>query len=330
VRRREFISLLGGAAAAAWPLAARAQQGDRVRRIGVLSGVAESDLEGEARIASLRQALQELGWTEGQNIRIDYRWAGGDANRARTYAAELVQLAPDAIVANSSTVVAALKAATGTIPIIFVGLSQPLELGLVASLAHPGGNITGFTQFEPSMSGKWLEIIKEATPHLRRVMIILNSATPSSGGYWRAAEAVSPVLGLQLSSAWVNSTFDMERAISDFAQERNGSIVVPPSILAVTNRELIVALANRQRLPAIYPYRVFAAEGGLMSYGIDTIDPWRRAGSYVNRILKGEQPADLPVQQPTKFELVINLKTAKAIGLDVPPMLLGRADEVIE
>ncbi len=329
MRRREFITLMGGAATA-WPLAARAQQVDRVRRIGVLTGFSENDREAQRRVTAFLGGLRELGWTDGRNVRIDYRWGAGDASRIRAYAAEVVHIAPDVILVNSSSVLRPLQQETSRIPIVFVQVSDPVVSGFVASLAHPGGNTTGFTPAEASMGGKFLEILKEVAPGTNVAAIILSSTSSAGVAMWRAAEAVAPALGVQLIMSQVRDGTEIERAVQDFAQQPNSGLVVQADPVTNVHRKLIISLALQYRLPAVYNYRYFVAEGGLISYGIDPADPYRRAASYVHRILMGEKPADMPVQQPTKFELVINLKTAQTIGLTVPPMLLGRADEVIE
>jgi putative tryptophan/tyrosine transport system substrate-binding protein len=315
MRRREFVSLLVSAAAA-WPLAARAQQGERMRRIGVLMNLAADDLQGQARVAALLQGLQMLGWTDGRNIRIDYRWGGGDADRIRGYAAELVALEPDVIFTFGGATTGPMQQVTRTVPIVFAGIIDPVGSGLVASLARPGGNVTGFLGLEYGMSAKWLELLKEIAPLVTRVAVMRDSAQASGIGQLGSIQAVAPSFGVELRPVALSDAGEIERAISAFAREPNGG--------------LIVTLAARHRLPAVYSGRDFVASGGLISYGPDRIDPSRRAASYVDRILKGEKPADLPVQAPTKYELVINLKTAKALGLDVPPSLLARADEVIE
>jgi putative tryptophan/tyrosine transport system substrate-binding protein len=330
MRRREFIMLLGSAAAA-WPFAARAQQPDRMRRIGFLQGLAESDPEAQARTEAFRQGLDTLGWTEGRNIRIDYRFAGGDSTRVQAYTTELVNSAPELIVAHSSPVIAALKQATRTIPIIFAIVNDPLSQGFVVSLAHPGGNITGFAFVELPMVGKWLEMLKEMAPGVRRVALIFNPQTaPYYPIYLRELGAVPATLAAELAAAPVRDEAEVEAAISALAREPAGGLIAAADPFTVAHRALIMRLAQHHRLPAVYSLRQLVAEGGLMSYGPDSVDIVRRSASYVDRILKGEKPADLPVQQPTKFELAINLKTAKALGLDVPPMLLARADEVIE
>jgi putative ABC transport system substrate-binding protein len=330
MQRREFITLLGGAAFA-WPRAARAQQADRMRRVGVLDSRAADDLEGRARLAVFLQGLQELGWIEGRNLRIDYRFAAADADRTRTYAAELVALAPDVILSQASASIAALLQRTRTVPIVFVNIIDPVGAGYVARLARPGGNATGFTLFEYSLSGKWLELLKEVAPNLTRIAILRDSATATGIGQFAAIEAMAPPsFGVELSPIDVRDAGEIERGVAAFAGESNGGLIVTASSGAVVNRELIIMLAARHRLPAVYPFRFYVSNGGLISYGPDTTDQFRRAAGYVDRILKGEKPADLPVQAPTKYELAINLKTAKALGLTVPPLLLAGADQVIE
>jgi putative tryptophan/tyrosine transport system substrate-binding protein len=328
MRRRDFISFVGGAAAA-WPLAARAQQSDRVRRIGVLMAYAEDNPDGKPRLAAFAKGLQELGWIDGRNIRIEYRWSAGDAERTRKYAAELVALSPDVILAGNTSTVGPLQQATHTVPIVFAGVVDPVGAGFVNSLARPGGNITGFTQFEYGMSGKWLELLKEVAPGVARAAV-LRDVTIAGTGEFAAIQAVAPPLGVEVSPLSSRDAGEIERGIADFARSPNGGLVVATGATAVGHRELITKLAARLRLPAIYPYRFFVTVGGLMSYGPDRVDPFRRAAAYVDRILKGEKPADLPVQAPTKYELVVNLKAAKAVGLTIPPSLLARADEVIE
>ena len=330
LKRREFITLLGGAATA-WPFGLRAQQFNHMRRIGFLQAAwAESDPETQARIAAFRQGLEALGWTEGRNIRIDYRFAGG-AVRAQAYATELVNAAPDLIVAIGSPAVAALKAATRSTPIVFALVNDPVSQDFVASLARPGGNITGFSFIELPMVGKWLEVLKEMAPGVGRVALIFNPQTaPYYSVYLREFGAVPAALAAELAAAPVRDEGEIEAAIATLAREPGGGLVVAADVFTSAHRALIMRLAQHHRLPAVYAYRQFVAEGGLMSYGPDPIDITRRSASYVDRILKGATPADLPVQQPTKFELAINLKTAKALGLDIPPMLLARADEVIE
>jgi len=328
VKRREFITLLGGAAT--WPLAARAQQGEQVRRIGVLMPLAADDPEGQSRVAAFAQGLQQSGWTIGRNVRIDTRWAAGDAERIRKYAAELAALAPDVILAGAGAVVPSLLQATRTAPIVFTQTPDPVGAGFVNSLARPGGNVTGFTTFEYGISAKWLELLKEIAPRVTRAAVIRDAAIASGTGQWGALQSVAPSVGVEVSPLNLRDASETERAVTAFARSSNGGLIVAASTLAVVHRDLIVTLAARHKLPAVYSGRFFVTAGGLTSYGPDSIDPHRRAALYVDRILKGEKPADLPVQAPTKYELVINLKTARALGLDVPPSLLARADEVIE
>jgi putative ABC transport system substrate-binding protein len=328
MRRREFFTFV--VSAAAWPLAVRAQQPDRMRRIGVLMALASGDPVAQAQLTAFQKELNRLGWTEGRNIRIDYRWAAAVPDRMRTYAAELVQMTPDVIVANSPPVLAAVQQQTHTIPIVFVQIVDPVLSGFIQSLAKPGGNVTGPTEYEFVMGGKWLELLKEIAPAISRVAVILMPEHVTNAGLFRAIEASAPSLGVQLTRAAVREAAEVERAIDEFARESNGGLVVLPSPIAYLHRELIIALAVQHRLPALYPFRSFSVTGGLMSYGINPPDQFRQAAGYVDRILKGEKPGDLPVQAPNKFELVINLKTAKALGLTVPPQLLSRADEVIE
>jgi putative tryptophan/tyrosine transport system substrate-binding protein len=328
MRRRDFISLLGSAAA--WPLAARAQQAERVRRIGVLTPFAADDAEGHARLTAFAQGLQQLGWTVGQNIRIDYRWGDDKADTMRKYAAELVALAPEVILANSSPAVSSLLQATRTIPIVFAVVADPVGAGFVESLARPGGNATGFTVFEYSIAGKWLELLKEIAPHVTRAAVLRDSAIAAGPGQLGAIQAVASSLGIELRPVDVRDAGEIERSLTVFAQGSNGGLIVTGSPAAAAHRELIVALAARHRMPAVYNARLYGAVGGLICYGPDLLDQFRRAAAYVDRILKGEKPADLPVQAPTKYGLLINLKTAKALGLTVPDSLLARADEVIE
>jgi len=328
MKRREFIAMLGGAAAV--PLAARAQQAERVRRIGVLMNLAADDPESRARNAAFLQGLHQLGWSDGRNLRIDYRWAAGDADRYRTYAAELIALAPDVILAAGGNTVQPLQQATRTVPIVFVQVIDPVGRGLVASLARPGRNATGFTSFEYGLSGKWLELLKQIAPRVTRAAVLRNPTTPAGAGQLGAIQAVAPSFGVELSQVDTRDAGEIERAVATFARGSNGSLIVVVDAFAAVHRELIITLAARHRLPAVYPYHYYVTSGGLISYGPDNIDQYRRAAGYVDRILKGEKPADLPVQAPTKYELVINLKTAKALGLAVPPELLARADEVIE
>jgi ABC-type uncharacterized transport system substrate-binding protein len=329
VRRREFIGLVGGAAAA-WPLAARAQQSERVRRIGVLQAIDESDPEGQRRKAAFVRGLQKLGWTEGANLVIDYRWGGSNSERIRLYTAELVGLKPDVIWTSGALALLPLKRATRTIPIIFTLVYDPVGSGFVASLAQPGGNITGFTLGEFSMGGKMLEVLKEVAPQVSRVAVILNLDQPPHVAMWRTIEAMAPSFGVRLAATDVQSSAEIERAIEVFAREPNGGLVVLPGPVAIVHRELVIALAARHRLPAVYGFRYFITSGGLVSYGVDSVDQSRQAAAYVDRILKGAKPSDLPVQQPTTFELAINLKTAKALGLTIPVSFQQRADEVIE
>jgi putative ABC transport system substrate-binding protein len=327
VKRRAFITMLGGAAAS-WPLAARAQQPERLQRIGFLTSVSESDAQ--IRLAAFLQGLRDLGWTEGRNIRIDYRFGDGYSTRVAQIAREVIELQPDVILSQGSAAVAALRQHTLSIPIVFVQVSDPVAAGFVTNLAHPNGNVTGFTSFEFSISEKWLQLIKESVPSVTRMVVVFDPATPNWTPYLRAIEAAAPSMGLQLTPAGVRDSAEIENAINAFARVPNGGIVVLPNPVTTELREQVIALAARHRLPAIYPYRYFAASGGLMSYGIDLPDIWRRAATYVDRILKGVKPTELPVQQPTKYELIINLKTAKALGLTIPPGVLAIADEVIE
>ena len=330
MKRREFILALGGAAA--WPLAARAQQPERMRRIGVLAGTtAESNSEAQAVPAVFRQALQQLGWTEGRNIRYEYRLrSSGNVDLARRNAAELVALNPDVILVGGATNVEALQRATRTIPIVFAGLTDPVGAGFVESLARPGGNTTGFTSFEYGLSAKWVELLKEVAPRVKRVGVLREQGSSVGIGLWAAMQGAAPSLGIELRPIGAREASDVERGIAAFAREPNGGLIATVGRISIAYRELISALAARYQLPAVYPYRYFVTSGGLLSYGPDFDDQYRRAAGYVDRILKGEKPADLPVQAATKYELVINLKTAKALGIEVPPMLLARADEVIE
>jgi putative ABC transport system substrate-binding protein len=329
MKRREFISLLGGAAAA-WPLAARAQQGERMRRIGVLLTLTAGDAESLARNAAFLQGLQELGWTDGRNLRIETRRAQGDADEIRRHAAELVALAPDVILAGGTANVGPLLQATRTVPIVFVNVADPVGAGFVNSLARPGGNATGFIQFEYSLSGKWVELLKQIAPDVTRAAVIRDPAITAGIGQFAVIQAVAPSLGVEVSPVNVRDAGEIERAVAAFARSPNGGLIVTGSALSVVHRDLIVTLAARHKLPAVYFQRRFVTGGGLISYGADVVDHYRRAAGYIDRILKGEKPADLPVQAPVKYQLVINLKTAKAIGLEVPPTLLARADEIIE
>jgi len=328
MNRRQMIAALGGAAA--WPLAAHAQQAERMRRIGVLLPATADDPEFQARVAAFVQGLQQLGWTEGRNVRIDIRWGAGDAERIRRYAAELVALAPDVILAAGGATVGPLFQATRTVPIVFTLTPDPVGAGFVDSLARPGGNVTGFTNFEFGIGVKWLELLKEIAPRVTRAAVLRDPTIPAGIGEFGAIQAVAPSVGIELRPIDVREAGEIERAVTAFARSSNNGLIVSSNALASVHRNLIVTLAARHRLPAVYPFRFFVTIGGLASYGPDTIDPHHRAAGYVDRILKGENPADLPVQAPTKYELVINLKTAKALGLDVPPTLLARADEVIE
>ena len=330
MNRREFITLLGGAAA--WPVAAHAQQPERVRLIAALMDTAESNPEGQARVAAFRQGLQQHGWTERGNIRLELRWGGGDVERTHAYAAELVALKPDVIFAYAVAQLAPLARETRTIPIVFCGASAPVADGFVASFAHPGGNITGFTQYESSMVGKWLGALKEIAPAITRVALVVNPETSVQHGtfYLREFEAAAATFRVEPITTFVHGAADIEAAVAALGQAPNGALIVAPETFTTTNRELLIALAERYRVPAIYGLRQFPASGGLMSYGPDTIDTVARAAGYVDRILHGENPAELPIQAPTKFEFVVNAKTAKALGIEVPPTLLARADEVIE
>jgi putative ABC transport system substrate-binding protein len=329
MRRRDFIVRLGGTAAT-WPLAARAQQTRQMRRIAVLMVLGADDPEGQARVAAFAQGLQQLGWSVGQNVQIDYRWASVDAEELRKYAAELVALKPDVILAHSSSAVAQLLQATRTVPIVFTNVADPVGAGYVDGLARPGGNATGFTVFEYAMGGKWLELLKEIAPHVTRAAVVRDSAIAAGPAEFGAIQAVAPSLGVELRPVDIRDAGEMERAITMFAGSPNGGLIVTGSAAATIHRRLIVALAARHQLPAVYYTRYFVTGGGLISYGPDYVDQYRLAAAYVDRILKGEKPADLPVQTPTKFQTVINLKTARAQGLTVPPALLARADEVIE
>src|ERR1700736_3782805 len=328
MKRREFISLLGGAVAT-WPLAARAQQPDRMRRIGVLMNLSEDDPEAQRLVATFREGLAQLGWTEGRNLRIDYRWSAGDIERIRRYAAELVALAPDVILAYGGSVVGPLQQVTRTVPIVFVEVIDPVGAGFVTSLARPGGNATGFSLFEFGISGKWLELLKLIAPRLTRAVVIRDPSSPGGGGQLGAIQAVAPSFGVEVSPVGLRDAGEIERAVT-VARESNAGLIVTVSPLPTGHRDPIVSLAARYRVPTVYPLRYFVVSGGLISYGPDRLEPYRRAPGYVDRILKGEKPADLPVQAPTKYELVINMKTAKALGLDLPAQLLARADEVIE
>jgi putative ABC transport system substrate-binding protein len=329
VIRRDFVTLLG-AVAAAWPLATRAQQGEQMRRIGVLMSFAADHPESQPRLAAFQQGLQQLGWIDGRNVRIDHYWGGADANRIRKYAAELVALAPDVILANGSVVVAPLLQTTRAVPIVFVYVPDPVGAGFVDSLARPGGNATGFIQSEYGMSAKWLELLKEIAPGMTRAAVIRDPAITAGIGQFGAIKAVAPSVGVEVTPVNVRDAGDIERAVTAFARSSNGGLIVTGSALAQVHGDLIITLAARHKLPAVYFERFFITGGGLISYGPNFVDQFRRAASYVDRILKGEKPADLPVQAPTKYELAINVKTAKALGIEVPTTLLARADEVIE
>jgi len=328
VTRREFITLLGGAALAG-PVAARAQQ-ERVRRIGILMSGAESDPQQRAQHAAFVTALNELGWREDRNVKIDTLWGSGEAGRLETDAKTLVAHAPDLLLASGGVTMQALLQATRTIPVVFLLVLDPVGAGYVQSLAHPGGNATGFTNFEYGMSGKWLELVKQIKPELMRAAVLRDPGATSGTAQFAAIQAVAPFLKVDLTPVGIGDLNEIERDIAKFAQGTNGGLIVLPGAQAVVQRELIITMAARHRLPAIFPYRYFITSGGLMSYGPNPTDPFRQAAGYADRILRGEKPADLPVQSPTKYELVINLKTAKALGLDVPPTLLALADEVIE
>ena len=328
MKRREFITLLGGATA--WPLAARAQQGERMRRVGVLMSIAADDPEGQIRLAVFQQGLLELGWTDGRNVEIDTRWGAGEADRIRKYAAELIARAPDVILATGSATVGPLLQLTSTVPIVFAYVPDPVGAGFVSSLARPGGNATGFTPFEYGTSAKWLELLKQIAPSVTRAVVIRDPGIATGLSQFGAIQSVAPSVGVELSPVGVRDADEIERGITTFARTPNGGLIVTGSALASVYRDLIITLAARHKLPAVYFERHFVTAGGLISYGPNIIDQYRHAAGYVDRILKGEKPANLPVQAPTKYELVINLKTAKALGLDVPAMVLTRADEVIE
>jgi len=327
--RRQFITLLGGAAAA-WPLAARAQQGDRVKRLGVLWGLAENDNVYEPYLSAFKQRLQDLGWIDGRNIRIEYRFTGGVTERIRIAARELVAAAPDVIFATTNPAVAALLQETQTIPIVFTLVSDSVGSGFVPSLAHPGGNITGFHNFEPELSGKWLEILKEVAPEVRRIAFLHHPQTAAHIGFLRAIEAASNSVGVTVTAAGARDANEIEPVLTAFAREPNGGVIVAPSPITTFRRELIITLARQLDLPAIYPFRYFPKSGGLVSYGIDQMEQARGGASYIDRVLRGANPGELPVQLPTRYELAINLKTAKTLGLKIPESFLLRADEVIE
>ena len=330
MQRRDFITLLGGAATA-WPLAARAQQPERIRRIGVLMGLVASDPEAQSRVVAFESGLRELGWVKGRNLGIEYRWAGGGENVLRDHAAELLAMAPDLILANSTPVTAALREQSQVVPIVFTQVIDPVGQGLVPNLAHPGGNLTGFTSFEFSIGTKWLEALKQTAPHVTQVALVFNPhSAPFADLFLRPVEAAAPSFSVAPIRAAVCDATDLERVFDALAREANGGLMVLPDISMANHREALLALAARHRIPAVYPFRYFAASGGLMSYGTDVAEVFRRAAAYVDHILRGTSPGDLPVQAPSKYELVINLKTAKALGIEIPPTLLARADEVIE
>lgn len=328
MQRRDFITLLGGAAAV-WPLAVYAQQSERVRHIGMLTVLGPDDLEGHARTAVFEQTLQQFGWTIGRDLKIETRQVGGDTDRIRRYAAELVALAPDVIVSIGSTAVAPLQQATRTIPIVFVNVPDPVGAGFVQSMASPGGNITGFSNFEYSMSGKWAELLKQIAPNVTRALVFRDPTSAAGIGQFAAVRSVAQSLGIELTPLNVRDNDEIERNVAAFARSGNGGAIVTAGGTAA-HRELIIRLVARHKLPSVYPYRYYAVGGGLLAYGPNTLDPVRRAAGYVDRILKGEKPVDMPVQAPTKYELIINLKTAKALGLTIPQSLLATADEVIE
>jgi putative ABC transport system substrate-binding protein len=329
MRRREFITLLGGAAAA-WPMAARAQQGDGMRRIGVLIGYAENDLETKARLVALRRGLERRGWAEGRNVHIDYRFAAGSADRYHALAKELAALQPDLILAHTTPITAALQQESRAIPIVFVNVSDPIGSGFIASLARPGGNITGVMHYEASIVGKWLAMLKEIAPGLARATLLANPRTTPYDYFFRAAQVMAPSLAIELVPSAVEDAAGIERSVEAFARVPNGGLIVPPDATTINHRDLVITLASRYRLPAVYTASFFVEAGGLMSYGTDQADMFRQTAAYVDRILRGDKPADLPVQAPTKYETAINLRTAKTLGLTVPPALLVAADEVIE
>jgi putative ABC transport system substrate-binding protein len=329
MRRREFIKLLSGTTVV-WPIAAWAQQREQIARIGVLMSAAADDPEGQARITAFKQGLQKLGWIEGQNVRIEVRWAGGDATLDRKFATELATLMPDVILATASQTVAALQAVTRTVPIVFAHAVDPVGAGFVDSLARPGGNTTGFVLFEYGLGAKWLELLKEIAPNVTRVAVLRDPAIAAGTGQFGAIQSVAPSLGVELTPVNVRDPSEIERAISAFARSSNGGLIVTAAPLALVYRDLIVTLAARHKLCAVYNLRPFVTAGGLIFYGPDIADQYRRAAGYIDRVLKGEKPADLPVQAPTKFEMAINMKTAKALGITIPVSLLTRADEIIE
>jgi len=328
MRRREFITLLGSAVAA-WPFGALAQQAERVRRVGVLMNARSDDPDGQARLIAFVQGLQELGWSDGRNVRIDIRWGAGDADRIRKDATELVALAPDVLLAPGTSTLEPLLQATRAVPIVFVHVADPVGGGFVESLARPGGNATGFTNLEYGVSGKWLELLKEIAPRATRVAVLRDPAIASGIGQFSAIQAVAPSLGVEVSPVNVRNASEIERGVAAVARSANGGLIVPAGGWAVRHRDLIIARAGQHKLPAVYYDRYFVSVGGLISYGPDLVDQYRQAAGYIDRILKGEKPADLPVQMPTKYQIVLDLKAAKALGLEVPPSILARADEVI-
>ena len=329
MRRREFINIIGGAAAM-WPVAVLAQQAERMRRIGVFAGLTESDPVVQPLVAAFRGALAKLGWTEGSNVLIEYRWGGGDADMGRRHAAELAALAPDVIFVSGGVALERLLQATRTVPVVFAIVPDPLGSGFIESLSRPGGNATGFLMFEYSLTGKWLELLKEIAPNLTRAAVLRDPAITSGTGQFAVIQSVAPSRGVEVIPVNMRDAAEIERAVAAFARSSNSGLIVTAGAAAVVRRELIIALAAQHKLPAVYPSRDFVTSGGLVSYAADFIDQWRRAASYVDRILRGEKPADMPVQAPTKYELVVNLKTAKTLGLTIPPSVLARADEVIE
>lgn len=329
MRRRDFIKGVAGSAIT-WPLAARAQQSNRMRRVGLLMGYPEGDAEGQANLAAFRRGLEELGWVEGRNIQIDVRWGGADPEKARTLAKELISMTPDVIVSNTNLMMAILQKETHAIPIVFVYVGDPVGSGYVTNLARPGGNATGFSALDTAIGGKWLELLKEIAPNVSRVAVILHPETPPNVGFLRAAEAAAPSFGVKVIALGVHSAAEIEGPVTQFAATSGGGLIIAPHAVTLAYRKLIIGLAARYRLPAVYGFRVFAASGGLLSYGTRPADQFRRGASYVDRILKGEKPGELPVQNPTEYELVINLKTARALDLDVPPLLQQRADELLE
>jgi putative tryptophan/tyrosine transport system substrate-binding protein len=328
MRRRELITLVSGAVA--WPLVVRAQQSERMRRIGVLMGYPEGDPQAQANVTALRQGLENLGWSEGRNVQIDYRWAGADPDKARAFAKELVGLAPDVIVPSTNQVTRIVQQEARTIPVVFAFVGDPVGSGLVASLAHPGRNITGFANFDNSIGGKWLELLKEIAPHAKRVGFIFNPDAAPNVGFFHAAESAAEPLAIGLAAIAVRDANDIQQDLTAFASEPDSGLIVAPHAVTLGNRKLIIELAARHRLPAVYSDRYFAESGGLVSFGNNTADLFRRAASYIDLIFKGGTPADLPVQLPTKFELIVNMKTAKSLGFVIPESFLSRADEVIE